>query len=422
MATKYFIGKATAVAQVHTGSIDSVDATPANNTFTVTIGGVAISQAGDTDVATTAAALLVLLNASTHPYFSAITWTNPSAGNIVGTSDTAGVPFIAALTETGAGTGAVTDFAATTASAGSTDWSSADNWSDGSVPGAADTVIISNHNGNISYGLNQTSISLTKLIIEQTFTGKLGLPYNSFTTSQDGDTSVSTADEYREHNLKIQATTIDVGSHNAVTTPAGSQRIKINNTKAAASTLTVFRTASTSADTGFPTLRYLAAHANSDVYVREARGGVGIAVDEPNETSTVGVVSVSASEATTKVFIGSGVTITTFEQTGGANKLNSAATLTTAEINGGTLTIEGDYIITALNINGGTVTDNHVKTAGNAVTTCTITGGTLDLTKSSDDRTIATLNPDGGTVIADDDYITITTLDDPSGKYTLSVS
>ena len=74
MSAIYFLGTATAVAQVHTGSIDSLDATPANNTFTVTIGGVAISQVGVTDVATTAAALVVLLNASTHPYFAAKSW------------------------------------------------------------------------------------------------------------------------------------------------------------------------------------------------------------------------------------------------------------------------------------------------------------------------------------------------------------
>ena len=73
MATLYWRGDATAVAQVHTASIDSVDGTPANNTFTVTIGGVAIDAVGDTDVATTATNLRASLNASTHPYFAAIT-------------------------------------------------------------------------------------------------------------------------------------------------------------------------------------------------------------------------------------------------------------------------------------------------------------------------------------------------------------
>ena len=97
MATKYWLGVADAVAQVGTASIDSVDGTPANNTFTVTIGGVAISAVGDTDVATTATALRASLNASTHPYFAAITWSG-GTGDIIGTADTAGAPFVAALT------------------------------------------------------------------------------------------------------------------------------------------------------------------------------------------------------------------------------------------------------------------------------------------------------------------------------------
>src|SRR3990167_1389847 len=59
-----------------------VQATPGNNTFTVTIGGVVISVVGDTDVATTATALRAALNASTHPYFAAITWSG-TAGDII---------------------------------------------------------------------------------------------------------------------------------------------------------------------------------------------------------------------------------------------------------------------------------------------------------------------------------------------------
>jgi hypothetical protein len=421
MAIKYWEGKADAVAQVGTASIDSVDATPANNTFTVTIGGVAISAVGDTDVATTATTLRASLNASTHPYFAAITWSG-TTGDIIGTADTAGVPFVAALTETGAGTGAVTDFAATTASAGSSDWSTADNWSDGIVPVNADTIIIADSAVNISYGLDQNAVDLTLLTIEATYTGKIGLPYDLFTTSEDGDTTVATAYEYREDYLKIGADTVNIGQHNSPSTPAGSQRIKLNNDKAGAATMTVFRSASGSADTGKPAIRFLASNASIDIWIREAKGGVGIASDEPNETATVGVVSVSASESATKVFVGEGTTLTTYEQSGGTNILNAAATITMVEVNGGQLTIEGDYVITALNINNGIIYDNHIKTSGNAVTTLTILAGTLNFTKSAITRTIATLNPDGGTIIMDDDYVTVTTLDSPAGAKTISIS
>lgn len=422
MAVKYWIGKAVAVAQVLTGSIDSVDATPANNTFTVTIGGVAVSVPGVTSAASTAAALVAALNASTHPYFSGITWANPSAGNITATADTAGVPFTATLTETGAGTGAVTDFSTTTASEGPADWSTADNWSDGAVPVNSDTVIIAANSGNIAYGLDQNAVDLDKLVIEQSYTGKIGLPYNAFTNTQDGDDPVTTAVEYREHYLKIGATVIEIGNQNAVTTQQGSGRLKINNDKAGAANITIFRTATVSADTGLPAVRLLGSHASIDIFVREAKGGVGIAVDEPNETATIGDLSVPTLDTQTRVFVGAGVTLSTYHQGGGNNVLNAAATITSAKVDGGTLTIEGDYTITTLTVNGGSVIDNHKKTAGNAITTLVIKGGSVDLTRSSEARTIAAVNPDGGTLITDDSYITLTAINEPAGKRTISIS
>ena len=415
--TLYWLGTADTVAQVATGSIDSVDGTPANNTFTVTIGGVAVSAVGDTDVNTTATNLRTALNASTHPYFAAITWSG-GTGNIIGTADTAGAPFIAALTETGAGTGAVTDFAATTASAGPNDWSTADNWDTGSVPVGADDVIIENSDVNIVWGLAQSAVDLGTLRIDQSFTGKIGLDRTNFATSVEGDTvSTTQKDEYREDYLDIGWATGDIGQNFGPGQPNGSTRLKLDNDKAAASVTTIHNTASSSAETGLPAIRLLAAHANANIIVRDAPGGVGVAVDVPGETSTVGIVSVSNGS----VFIGSGTTITTLEVQNGTVLLQAAATVTAINVDGGTVTTEGDYVITALNITGGTVNCNNIKTAGNAITTATITGGTLNGGDSMETRTWATVNPDGGSIVADDGFITITTLDEPAGPYTISV-
>lgn len=422
MSTKYWIGGAAAVAQVAAGSIDSLDGTPGDNTFTVTIGGVSISTDGDTDVATTAAALVALLNASTHPYFAAITWANPSSGNITATADTAGVPFEAALTETGVGSGAVTDFSDTTASEGPCDFSTPENWSDGAVPAGSDTVIFANSSVNCVYGLDQNSLDLTLLEVEHTFTGELGLPSHQFTTSADGNTTDSSVPEYREHYLKIGADTCHIGRHNAVSTPAGSGRIKFNNDKAGSSVNTVHRTATAPADAGFPAVQLLAGNSGADFFVREGRGGVGFATGAPAETATVGDITVSASGTESRVFISNGVTLTNYTQLGGANHLNAAATITAVTVKGGTLTLEGDYTVTTLTIEGGTVYDNHIKTGGNAVATCNLLAGRLDLTRSAEARTLATLHPDGGTLVTDDDYITITTLDAPADRKTLAIS
>ena len=244
MATKYWLGIADAVAQVDTGSIDSVDGTPANNTFIVTIGGVAISAVGDTDVATTATALRASLNASLHPYFAGITWSG-TAGDIIGTADTAGVPFVAALTETGAGTGAVTDFAATTASAGPNDWSTADNWSDGAVPGNADIIYVRENAINICWGLDQSAVNGVSIYPEKTFTGKIGLDRSGFATTSDGETLGATKPEYRQTYLKIDYDDLEIGKHTGQGTATGSDRIKVDNTNAGASTTTILATANT---------------------------------------------------------------------------------------------------------------------------------------------------------------------------------
>lgn len=410
MATKYFTGQATAVAQVASGSVDSVDGTPANNTFAVTIGGVAVSVVGVTSAAVTAGALVTALNASTHPYFAAVTWTNPSGGTVLGTADTAGVPFDAALTVSGGGTGAVTDFSDTTASAGPNDWSTATNWSDGSAPANGDDVIIEGVSTNICWGLDQSGVTLASLTVRRTYTGKLGLDRRVFATSADGETS-SDRPEYRPHYLEIGYDAAELGQHVGPGSPPGSQRIKLDNAKSGASTTVVHDTASSPSEAGFPAVRLLAGHANADLVVRGARAGVGIAMDEPGEVSTVGAVSISAGA----LFVGAGTTITTLTQAGGTSTLQAAATVTTVTVEDGVLTTEGDYTVTTLNANGGTVFCNHVKTSGNAITTLNLAGGTVDARQSTRARTWATVNPDEGALITDDAIVTITTFDQPAG-------
>lgn len=422
MAEKYWIGGAAAVAQVSTGSIDSVDGTPSNNDFTVTIGGQTVTVTGDTDVATTAAALVSALNNATHPYFSGITWTNPSGGDITGTADTAGVPFEAALSVSGAGTGSVTDFSDDTASEGPSDWSTAANWSDGAVPAASDDVTISNSSDNISYGLDQNAVDLSSLTIDQTYTGKLGLPYNELTTSADGETTDSGAPEYRQSYLKIGYDTCALGRNIGTGSPAGSRRLKIECDKAGASTTTVYNTAANPFELGSTAVRLLLSNAGHDVFVRSARGGVGIGLGEPDETVTMGDLNITSTESTTRVITGAGVTLSNWYQRGGTNVIQAAATVAGVTVEGGELSTEGDYTITTLEVTGGSVFANHIKTSGDAITTANLKGGTLSALRSNESRTWATVNPDGGTLAADADVLTISTLNQPSDVYTMQVA
>ncbi len=416
MATKYWVGNAAAVAQVDSGSIDSVDATPANNTFTVTIGTQTVAVAGDTNVATTAANLLTALQASTHPYFTAITWTNPSGGTITGTAATAGVPFTAALTVSGGGTGTVTDFANSTASAGPSHFDTALNWAGGVAPVGNDDIVFENSSINVCWGLT-TGLDFDSITVKKTFTGEIGLPSNVFTTTADGDTNVATAPEYRETYLVAGGDVISIGFDSGIGSPAGSSRIKINNDQSAASTCTVHGT-STSSDTNRPAFMYLANHANADLFVRDAPGGVGIGIDAPGETATLGDINILADDTTTEIQIGDGVTFTNLFHNGGVTFVEAAATVTKIEINGGEVTTEGAFAVTTIEVNGGTLNSNSTGTITNA----NVKGGLLNMLDSNELRTVTTLSQDGGSFALDDAVVTVSNVNEPVGRNTITVS
>lgn len=420
MSDIYFVAKAAVVAQVAAASIDSLDGTPGDNDFTVTIGGVAVTVAGDTDVATTAAALLAALQAETHPYFTAVTWTNPSGGTITGTAVTAGVPFEAALSVSGVGSGAVTDFSDTTPNSGPNDWNAAANWSGGAKPANSDNVIIKDSAVNICYGLAQSGVTLSSLRIEKSYTGKLGLDYLNLANAADGSSANVEAVEYRATHLTIKVNgPVDLGAHNGIGVQNGSTRLLINLLDQE-TTVIVHDTARTSADNGRPALRIKCASATTSIFVKSAPGGVGVAMDAPHETSTVGLVSVSDTSTASRVFVGRGVTITTFFQNGGDNYLNAAATVTTVTAKGGKLLTEGDYTITTLNANGGAVNANNIKTAGNCVTTMNVAGGEVNFLGSNRPRTVAATNVDvsqsGSALKVDTAVVTLTAVQLTGGQ------
>lgn len=422
MATLYWLGDADAVAQVSSASIDSVDATPANNTFHVTIGDEVISQVGTTDAATTAAALVALLNASTHPYFSGITWTNPSGGTITGTADTAGVPFVAALTETGAGTGAVTDFSDDTASAGPADLSTAENWSTGSLPTAGDTIIFDRLGSSVAYNLDALSGvgTLAHVQIRQSFTGEIGLRHSYFATTAAASTySTTRATEYREQYLRLAASRVTIGGHAGPGAPVGSTMIKVRNTLAGANILNVDNTAAASAETGVPAVMYLAAHADADVYVRAAPGGVGIGMGEPDETATIGDVHLVDGILS----IGRGVTWTSLTQYDGTAKVTAAATVSAITIRGGDVHTDGDFALTAATIDGaGALHVGHRNSGGAEIGTCTANGGTLDCQVSAEAMTISALAVSAGATVRLGAHVTVTGLTLGTGYYSLAVS
>jgi len=139
-------------------------------------------------------------------------------------------------------------------------------------------------------------------------------------------------------------------------------------------------------------------------------------VDAPGETTTVGDVSVQGGSC----YIGEGVTITNLTASAGTVAADlGAATVTKALVHGGDVNLAGDQVITTLQVTGGRVVTNITGTIG----TLEAEGGTVDMSQSAEPRTVTALNLHRGcTVIGDDDVVTVTTLSEPDGPYTISVS
>jgi len=416
----YFLGTADAVAQVDTVQITADDAA---TTYKLTVGGQTISTAGTgTGVNNTATALASAWNAATGAYFTGVT-ASANTDTVTLTADTAGVPFVATSSVTG-GTGTIGSVTSSTANAGPNDWSTAANWSGGSVPTNSDDVIIADTSTNICWGLAQGTIALTSLKILKTYTGKIGLDYTKFATSSDGDTTDATEFEYREQHLTIEASTVDIGQHFGQGSPTGSGRINLDLDSGTAATVTIHDTAANPSETGRGAVRLLSNNSSTNIFIRSAPGGVAIANEVPGETSTVGKVSVNDATSGSRVVLGSGTTLTTWTQRGGTNTIQAAATITTITVDGGVLTTQGDYTVTTMNVNGGTVNASHKKTSGVAITTLNLNTGTVETRGSGESRTFTTVNLSvGATLKANAADLTITTLNEPSTKeYTLTVT
>ncbi len=388
MSTLYYQGLAPAVAQVSTQTFGTYDAT---TTRKITIGGVTV-QAVDSGGNLTAAltALAVALNASTHPYFSTITWTSTST-TIQGTADTAGVPF----TMTGAvsgGTGTVSNSGVqvdTTASSGPNDWSTAANWSGGVVPASGDTVIFANSAVNVCWGLTTGVTGVTVIRCEQTYTGKIGLNYLAFATSSDGATVNTSYLEYRPLYAAIGVVSLRIGDSSSIGSPSGSTRLMFNLGTTTACTVEVVNTASSSADTNRPAIRLLGVKTTHALNIRSGAGGVGICNEVPGEVSTFGTINISDVTGTTKFVSGRGLTInTSYVQDGGNNVLQSDQTVPLVTVNGGTLRTEGSGALTIGNALGGTWNSNHSGTTA----TLNVNGGAITSWGSAVARTWTTVN------------------------------
>jgi len=382
MATVYWVGGAAPVAKVVTCTIGGT--VEAGDIFKITMGAKTLSySAGTTNAETEATALAAAwnaLSATTYPEFAEITAAATSGGALTLTHDTAGTDFSVTLATTESNGGAADDQtftqSDTTANAGPNDWSTAANWSGGAVPVNGDDVVIENSAVSIYYGLAQSAVTLASLVIESSYTGAIGLPPDN----------ANDYVEYRDQYLAIGATVLKIlGGTGQVNIDVGSAQTAATITSAARSNTT-----------GLPAILLKGTHVGNTVTV--TKGDVGVAV-KAAETATAATLAVGydaslAGDAT--VVCGSGVTLTTINQSGGSLTIESNAT--TINQTEGTLHVTGAGAVTTLNLDGGTC---YYKSTGTCTTANVGNGGVLDFRRNPSARTVTNCTVNYGAAVYD---------------------
>jgi hypothetical protein len=244
---------------------------------------------------------------------------------------------------------------------GDKSYSTAANWSTGTVPTTSDDVYFtSDYNDDVTGGLNQSGTTIGKFVVDG-YTGKLG--------SKSGYLQIDPGSDVTFSGTGVCY--LDLGNANVTVT--------VNQT-----------TGASAGDAGL----YLLDSNLSTLSVTS--GLVGVAINA-GETSTVGTIKVTGGT----VLLGS-VTATTVTMTGGS--VETSSSVTTLNIYAGTYTTSDAAAITTLNGDGGTV----VHSASGTITTANVRGVYLDLSQSMVARTITTLAPSGGGSIQyDPNFITI---------------
>jgi hypothetical protein len=380
MAVKIWQGDAIAIAQVSTVVVTAVDGTPANNTFTLTAtdeagNTVAVSVVGDTDTATTAAALNTAWNASASPVVQRVNGT-VSSSTITLTATQAGVPFTIASSVTGGGSGTIGAVTAVTANSGPNTYGLAENWFGGVAPTGTDDVVIPPGSPSILYGLDQSGTSLVDFRVEDGYGGTLG--------GTDGG------------YLKITASTdVDLEGHGrywidfaASSTPT----ITIRNSGRASPGVFPVKLKGTDIDT---------------VHIQNGVVGFGVEGDDTTSQCTNFLIGTNNGNLT----IGRNVA----SNAGGAYVVNmwggvlrdmSSNAISTLTMVNGQATIDAGAV-TTVNLYGGRMVSNTTST----ITTLNIYGGVADFVQSRVARTVTTVNLDprrGGTAAMNYDPAIVT--------------
>lgn len=373
MTIRHFRGDAPAVAQVDVLTVGGT--VEMGDEFHMTVNGktiTVVAAAADADAVRDD--LVAAWNLSTIPEFAEVTAeAAATTGALTLTADVPGRPFLVSVSTTEAGGGPADsqtfDRAALVASSGPQHWDAAANWSGGAVPANGDEVIIDGGNVDLSYGLEQSSVTLAALIITQGYTGRIGLP--------DVHTSGSTRYfEYRPRSLAIGAAAVRIGGGSG----SGSGRIRLD-TGATATVLSIFGTGQ-AAENGQPAIRWIGAHAANEVQITRGTLGIALGADETAELALLRAGYQTNAAGDVQVRCGSGTVIAAVEQSGGTVAL--PADSSQVVLTGGELQLE-DGAHASLLIDGGRCYYRSPGTLGDVQVGG---GGAIDFSRDMRSRTV----------------------------------
>lgn len=379
MATQSWLGNAPAIAQVISIVVGGTAAT--GQTYSIKMGlnnakVVAYTWNGSDTNTQIATALQALLASTLFPEFLEVLWTNPSAGTILATGQTAGVPFT--ITCTASGTGTLTP-TTTTANSGPSDVAIASNWSQGTLPVTGDQIFLQNNSVPLLYNLQQLGAITPALFqADSSNTAAVGLP----ATNSNG---------YREYRTRFLQFT---GCTNVMIGQGGGQSSgKIMLDFQSGTYAAEIYNAASSTETGVPAIQLKGGSGSSSCYV--AKGTVGLALIAGETAQTALVMDYVNNQASdSQLTTGAGCTLVSVEKNGGVLNaysdvpgLTSYAGVTTVYT--GSMSTVNLYSANVKNPpqnvlyynGGGTITNNTVEDG------CTLdlsgSNGTVTLTNST---------------------------------------
>ncbi|MEQ8788882.1 MAG: hypothetical protein RIC55_21400 [Pirellulaceae bacterium] len=405
MASRRWLGRA--VAAAHVVSFDVADTWAQGDTATLTINGkdLTLTVGTTTTTAQIAADLTAMVNggAANGDELRSETGANVgefarisaavSASTVTLTGDDKGVPFQIAVSESTAGDGTLANLSTDVVATGPNHFDNPDNWSGDAVPADGDDVIFDSGDVDCLFGIAQSAITPSTIIVTRGYTGRIGLPEKNETEAE------LPYDEYRPQYLQLgnagdaTVTTIRVGDGSG----SGSSRIKLDSGDGQI-VLNVFQTGQRE-DIAVPALLWKGAHAANGVNVN--RGDVGIAFfsGETAHVDSLRVGYVENQAADSAVVCGSGVDLgdAQIDITGGTLVIDSATGSGAIAMLGGELSVlRGAHA--EISIDGGV---SFYRSTG-ALASVRIGGGAaLDFTRDNQSRIVTNCELHAGGTLRD---------------------